>query len=77
MDELQAETGPVNAYAKIFFWIWGLALLAVAGIKAGNTAYQVELDSLQQETNWLNLAIQQTKSAAAITDFFQPFVHYF
>ncbi|HEX9957350.1 MAG TPA: hypothetical protein VGA96_08835 [Fibrella sp.] len=35
MDELETETGPVNPYAKTFFWLWGLTLLALAGFRAG------------------------------------------
>ena len=34
MNELQDEIGPVNPYARIFFWCWGLALLALAGLRA-------------------------------------------
>jgi hypothetical protein len=36
MDELQLETGPVNPYARTFFWLWGAALLALAGFRAIN-----------------------------------------
>ncbi len=72
MDELQIETGPINPYAKTFFWIWAVALLALAGIKAGQSAQSVQIDSMRGETSWLNLAIQQTKNAAEITGYFKP-----
>ncbi len=72
MDELQIETGPINPYAKTFFWIWGIALLALAGIKAGQSTQPVQLDSVRSETSWLNTAIQQTKNVAEITEYFKP-----
>ncbi|MBO0951538.1 DUF1684 domain-containing protein [Fibrella forsythiae] len=65
MDELQEQqTGPVNPYAQTFFWIWGLALLALAGFRADNPSYREQLDSwhrqrvesLKGENGWLNLA---------------------
>ncbi|MEZ0539351.1 DUF1684 domain-containing protein [Fibrella arboris] len=64
MDELQQETGPTSPYAKTFFWIWGLALLALAGFRADNPSYRDQLnewhrkriESLKNENGWLNLA---------------------
>ncbi|WP_080240444.1 DUF1684 domain-containing protein [Spirosoma rigui] len=64
MDELTAETGPVNPYARTFFVLWGLTMLALAGFRADDPAYQAQLDSwhrqrvesLKSENGWLNLA---------------------
>ncbi len=62
--ESKPETAPLNPYAKVFFWCWGLASVALAGFRADNPAYQEQLDgwhrqrveSLRGESGWLNLA---------------------
>ncbi|WP_375447803.1 DUF1684 domain-containing protein [uncultured Fibrella sp.] len=64
MDELQPETGPINPYARTFFWIWGIALLGLAGFRTDIPSYREQLnewhrqriESLKSENGWLNLA---------------------
>lgn len=68
MDELliesQSQTGPINPYARAFFWCWGLTCVALAAFRAGNPAYREQIDgwhrqqveSLKREPGWLNLA---------------------
>ncbi|CCH01405.1 protein of unknown function DUF1684 [Fibrella aestuarina BUZ 2] len=64
MDEMIIETGPVNPYARTFFWFWGLACLALIGFRSDEPTYRQRLDvwhqqrleSLRSETGWLNLA---------------------
>lgn len=63
MDELSVETGPVNPYARTFFVLWGLTLLALAGFRTEDPACRQQLDSWHQkrveslkgENSWLNL----------------------
>ncbi|GAB3574955.1 DUF1684 domain-containing protein [Spirosoma luteolum] len=59
-----APAGPINPYARLFFWGWGLTLLAIAGFRAEEPSYRAQLeqwhrqrvDALKSEGGWLNLA---------------------
>ena len=64
MDETTVETGPINPYARIFFWLWSVVLLISVGFRTEDPAYREQLDgwhrqrveSLKGENGWLNLA---------------------
>ena len=64
MDDLTPSTEPASPYARTFFWLWGLTLLAIAGFRTEDPSYRQYLDqwhrqrveSLKSENGWLNLA---------------------
>ncbi|AQG78771.1 DUF1684 domain-containing protein [Spirosoma montaniterrae] len=66
MNELFIETASPNSnlYARLFFWFWGIACLALVGFRTDDPAYREQLDqwhqqrieSLKRENGWLNLA---------------------
>lgn len=64
MDDLTPSNEPFSPYARTFFWLWGLTLLAIAGFRTEDPTYRQYLDqwhrqrveSLKSENGWLNLA---------------------
>ncbi len=64
MDDLTPSTEPASPYARTFFWLWALVMVAMAGFRAEDPSYREQLDqwhrqrveSLKGENGWLNLA---------------------
>ncbi len=64
-ESLTEPEQPGNGrYARVFFWFWGIACLALVGFRTDDPAYREQLDqwhrqrlaSLKSENGWLNLA---------------------
>lgn len=54
MDELTTATEPLNPYARTFFWLWGLAVLALVGFRAEDPAYREQVDGWHRHRiEWL------------------------
>lgn len=64
MEEIPTEPGPLNPYARLFFWCWGIAGLVLVGFRMDEPTYRRQLDAwhrhrielLRGENGWLNLA---------------------